>query len=190
MPYLTLVLIGETNSIDLEPNNVLLDQETQVEKFSSKLYDLCGRHISVINMLGLPNNDDIPLYQSVHAFVLLIPNGQHVSQYTTGMLWFQKTFGKENIPHVMTVITHKTDENCESALQDLKRMNSFSEKRCHTCIRSMADAEEIITLLEKINVMLSERDTDYCCEQSPGNNGDQKKLYDVPHETKITTGMI
>ncbi|XP_016522610.1 interferon-induced very large GTPase 1-like, partial [Poecilia formosa] len=190
MPDLTLVLIGETNSIDLEPNNALLNKETQVEEFSSNLYDLCGRHISVINMLGLPNNDDIPSYQSVHAFVLLIPNGQHVSQYTTGMLWFQKTFGKENIPHVMTVITHKTDENCESALQDLKNMNSFSEERYHTCItckRSMADAEEIITLLEKIDVMLSGRDTDYCCEKSPRKNGDQKKLHDVPHTANITT---
>ncbi|XP_043956580.1 interferon-induced very large GTPase 1-like [Gambusia affinis] len=187
MPCLTLALIGETNSIDLEPNNVLLVQETQVEEFSSNLYDLCGRHISVINMLGLPNYDDIPLSQSVRAFVLLIPNGQHVSQYTAGMLWFQKTFGKENIPHVMTVITHETDENCENALNDLKHMNTFSEKRCHTCIRSMADAEEIITLLEKIDVMLSERDTNYCCQQSPGKNGDQKKLYDVPHKAKITT---
>lgn len=193
MPHLTLVLIGETTSIDVEPNNLLLDHdtETRVEEFSSFLYDLSGRHISVVNMLGLQNNDDTLLYQSVHAFILLIPNGQHISQYTTGMLWLQTTFGKEKILPVMTVVTHKTDEKCDSALQELKDMKSFSEKRYHTCMRSMSDAEEIISLLEKIEAMLSAKDPEYCCEQSAGKNGNQKgKLDDVPHKEKIKSGMI
>ncbi|XP_036004247.1 interferon-induced very large GTPase 1-like isoform X2 [Fundulus heteroclitus] len=185
---LTLVLIGEADSIDVGPNNLFFnhDKETQLEEFSSNLYDLCGRHISVINMLGLQNNVDIPLYQSVHAFVLLIRNGQHISQYTTGMLWLKKTFGKEIIQNVMTVVTYNAGEKCESAFQDLKSLNNFSEKRYHTCIRSMTDAREIMSLLEKIDDNLSKKDPEYYCRQRPRQNGDQKKEPDdVPHKEKM-----
>ncbi|MGL4897720.1 MAG: hypothetical protein ACRC31_04735, partial [Cetobacterium sp.] len=62
MPELTLVLIGDTKTIEIGSKNILLDHEEQENMFSYKLYDLCGRHISVINMLGVENTDKFPLY--------------------------------------------------------------------------------------------------------------------------------
>ncbi|XP_047426859.1 interferon-induced very large GTPase 1-like isoform X2 [Mugil cephalus] len=159
-PELTLVLIGDTNSIEIGPENILLDHDkpTNMEHFSSKLYDLCGRHISVINRLGFPNIDRIPLNQGIHAFVLLLPNGLHVNHYHSAVQKLKKAFGKDVLSYVMTIVTHELDETCESALEDLEDFSSFNKQRFHTCRRSMTDEREIIDLLEKIDVMVSEND--------------------------------
>ncbi|XP_035529392.1 uncharacterized protein LOC118336780 isoform X2 [Morone saxatilis] len=156
----TLVLIGDTNSTEIGSKNLLLDHDEQanIEQFSAKLYDLCGRHISVINMLGLQNIDKSPFNQGIHAFLLLLPNGQHNSQYSSGVQWLEKAFGKRSVAYLMTVVTHESDEKCESALTDLKANSSFDEKRYQTCTKSMMDEKEIIALLEKIDVMVSEND--------------------------------
>ncbi|KAM9746508.1 interferon-induced very large GTPase 1-like isoform 5-T5 [Menidia menidia] len=158
MPELKLLLIGDTNSTEIGPNNILLDHGMQnnVEQFSSKLYDLCGRHVCVINMLGLPNVDQVPVIQEVHAFILLLPNGLHSSHYRSGTQWLETAFGKGSLSYLMTVVTHQSDESCEGALADLRADSSFSEKRYHTCKKSMTDADEIVALLEKIDALLSE----------------------------------
>lgn len=155
---LTLVLFGDRNSIEIEPNNLLLDhdQETYRKELSTSLCDLFGRHISLINMLGLPSLKKIPVFQEDHAFILLISNNLHDSQYTSGMQWLEQTFGKEHSSYVITVVTHDPYESCEWALQDLRAKSSFSEKRCHSCTRSFIDVNEIIALLKKIDDMVSE----------------------------------
>ncbi|XP_030591319.1 interferon-induced very large GTPase 1-like [Archocentrus centrarchus] len=158
LPELTLVLIGDTNSIEIGPKNLLLDhdEKTNLEQFSSKLYDMCGRHITVINMLDHQSVHKIPLSQGIHAFLLLLPYGPHNRYYSSGMLWLEKAFGEGFFPYVMTVVTHDPGEKCESALADLKANSRFAEKRFHTCIKSMRDEHEIVALLEKIDVMVSE----------------------------------
>ncbi|KAM8724077.1 interferon-induced very large GTPase 1-like isoform 2-T2 [Acanthopagrus schlegelii] len=160
LPELTLVLIGDTNSIEIGSKNILLDHDEQanMEQFSAKLYDLCGRHISVINMLGLQNTDRFPLNEGIHAFLLLLPNGLHISHYSSGVQWLEQAFGKDSLTYLMTVVTHESDENCESALKELKSNSRFVEERYHTCTRSMMDEKEIIALLDKIKVMVSEND--------------------------------
>ncbi|XP_071330431.1 interferon-induced very large GTPase 1-like isoform X5 [Trachinotus anak] len=158
LPELTLVLIGDTNSIEVGSKNILLDHDEQTQQFSSSLYDLCGRHISVINMLGQQNTDKFPLNQGVHAFLLLLPNGLQNSHYSSGVQWLEKTFGKESLAYLMTVVTHGSDEECDRALADLKANSSFVEKRYHTCTKSMREENEIAALLEKIDVMVSEND--------------------------------
>ncbi|XP_071330435.1 interferon-induced very large GTPase 1-like isoform X8 [Trachinotus anak] len=158
LPELTLVLIGDTNSIEVGSKNILLDHDEQTQQFSFSLYDLCGRHISVINMLGQQNTDKFPLNQGVHAFLLLLPNGLQNSHYSSGVQWLEKTFGKESLAYLMTVVTHGSDEECDRALTDLKANSSFVEKRFHTCTKSMRDENEIIALLGKVDVMVSEND--------------------------------
>ncbi|XP_071330446.1 uncharacterized protein [Trachinotus anak] len=158
LPELTLVLIGDTNSIEVGSKNILLDHDEQTQQFSFSLYDLCGRHISVINMLGQQNTDKFPLNQGVHAFLLLLPNGLQNSHYSSGVQWLEKTFGKESLAYLMTVVTHGSDEECDRALTDLKANSSFVEKRYHTCTKSMRDEKEIIALLRKVDVMVSEND--------------------------------
>lgn len=178
VPELTLVLIGDTNSIEIGSKNILLDHDDQkhVEQFSSKLYDLCGRHISVINMLGRQNTDKLPLNQGVHAFILLLPNGLHDSHYSSGVQWLEKTFGRRSLDYLMTVVTHDSDEGCDSALTDLKANSSFTEKRFHTCTKSITDENEIIALLGKLDAMVSENDP-HCysglmCDENKGQTED------------------
>ncbi|XP_041863275.1 interferon-induced very large GTPase 1-like [Melanotaenia boesemani] len=177
MAELTLVLIGDTNSIEIGSQNFLLDhdEQTNVEQFSSKLYDLCGRPICVINMLGLPNVEKIPLNQAVYVFLLLIPNGQHSIHYRSGIEWLERTSGKECLSYVMTVLTHKSDEKCENALADLKANHSFDDKRYHTCTRSMIAVNEIVALLEKIDAMISENNP----------QRDKRQMFAVNEEEKL-----
>ncbi|XP_068574556.1 interferon-induced very large GTPase 1-like isoform X2 [Cebidichthys violaceus] len=179
IPELTLVLIGDTNSIEIGSKNILIDhdEQTNVEHFSTKLYDLCGRRITVINMLGLQNIDEFPLNEEIHAFLMLLPNGLHNSHYSSGVQWLENTFGKGLMAYVMTVVTHESDEKCESALTDLKANSSFVEKRYHTCRRSMTDEGEIIALLGKIDAMVSEN-APHCHSglMCDGNKGQKEQL--------------
>ncbi|KAM8844428.1 interferon-induced very large GTPase 1-like isoform 2-T2 [Spinachia spinachia] len=174
MPDLTLVLIGEANSIEIGPKNILLDHEEQTngEQFSTPLYDLCGRHISIINLLGLQNIDQFPSNQDIHAFLLLLPNGHHNSHYHSGVQWLENCFGKRLMAHVMIVVTHESEEKCESSLIDLKANSGFVEKRFHTCNRGMMDEQEIAALLKIIDAMVSENGP-YChsgvmCDENEG----------------------
>ncbi|XP_049417972.1 interferon-induced very large GTPase 1-like isoform X7 [Epinephelus fuscoguttatus] len=109
-------------------------------------------------MLGQQNIDKFPLNQGIHAFLLLLPNGLHTSHYSSGVQWLEKAFGKRSLAYLITVVTHESDEKCERALKDLKANSSFVEKRYHTCTRSMTDVKEIIALLKKIDIMVSENE--------------------------------
>ncbi|XP_075879671.1 uncharacterized protein LOC142886540 [Nelusetta ayraudi] len=151
---LTLVLIGDRDATDMESNNILLDNNW--EEFSPQLYDLCGRCISVIDMLGFPNTESIQFKGGIHAFLLLVPNGLHVTHYNLGLQWLKKTFGKESFAFLMTIVTHRSSEKCENSITDLKDVGGFDEKRYHTCLRSMADGAEIVELLGKIDAMVSD----------------------------------
>ncbi|XP_078126712.1 LOW QUALITY PROTEIN: interferon-induced very large GTPase 1-like [Sander vitreus] len=190
-PKLTLVLIGDTNSIEIGSKNILIDHDgqTHVEQFSTRLYDLCGRHIFVINMLGLQNIDKFPLNQEVHAFLLLLPNGQHNNHYSSGLQWLEKAFGKGSLAYVMTVVTHSSGENSESALTDLRANSSFVEKRFHTCTRSMMDEKEIIALLEKIDIMVSENDH-HCYSGVMCDEKEEQKLHLLDHKEETMDSSV
>ncbi|XP_029363994.1 interferon-induced very large GTPase 1-like isoform X1 [Echeneis naucrates] len=176
LPELTLVLIGDTNAIEVGSNNILLGhaEQTHGYQFSSKLYDLCGRHISVINMLGEQNTDKFPLYQGVHAFVLLLAHGQHIGHDNSGVQWLVKSFGKESLLYLMTVVTHDSEEQCEYAMTELYDKSSLVGKRYHTCTKSMENEMEIIALLEKIDVMVSENDP-HCYKRLCGENKEHEE---------------
>lgn len=149
-PPLTLVLIGNKNSIDIGSKNILLDHDQEIHVKESRLYDLFGDQIILINMLGFPSIDTIPEIPEDCAFILLVSNDQQENQYTSGMQWLEETLGKEHSSYVMTVVTHDdSEEICENELQKLKAKSGFSEKRYHTCTRSMKDENEILDLLEK-----------------------------------------
>lgn len=155
---LTLVLVGDTNSMKTRSQNFLFDHDKQanVEQISERLYDLCGRHISVINLLGHQNSETCQLNKGVHAFILLVSNSHHESSYRAGRLWLEKAFGEESLPYLLTVVTHESDEQCNSALTNLKRDESFNDKRYHTCQKGMTDRTEMLALLEKVDNMVQE----------------------------------
>lgn len=155
---LTLVLVGDINSIETGSHNILVSHDVQgkTEQISDRLYDLCGRHISVINLLGQPNSDRFQSDKGVHAFVLLVANGCHESSYRAGLQWLQKAFGEESLPYLITVVTHEPEDKCERALADLQRHSCFNSSRYLTCRKRMTDEREMVTLLEKVAVMVGE----------------------------------
>lgn len=152
---LTLVLVGDINSIETGSQNILLNQRNR-EQISERLYDLCGRHTSVINLLGQQNSDKFQSDQGVHAFLLLVANGCHESSHRAGLQWLQKAFGEESLAYLMTVVTHEPEDTCDRALTDLKRDSRFNDSRYLTCKKSMTDEREMVTLLEKVDVMVRE----------------------------------
>lgn len=174
---LRVVLIGDTSSIEVGSSNILLgyNKQTNLEQFSCALYDLSGRHVYVINMLGLQITEKTLLNQGVNAFLLLLPNGLHSSHYSSGLQWLKKAFGKGALSYLITVLTYKTGENYESALTELEANEDFDRKRYHTCTKSMMNEKEIVELLEKIDLMVSENDPQNYSQLICGENNDQKK---------------
>lgn len=76
----------------------------------------------------------------------------------------------------MTVVTHSSNETCNQAKTDLKANIGFAEKRHHTCTKSMMDENEIIALIEKINVMVSENNSQcYRRQKNTDENKGQKQ---------------
>lgn len=190
LPNLTLVVIGDLNAIDIGPNNLLLnnDEQGKVSEFSHQLYDLCGRHISVVNMLGLRNIESFQLSGRIDVFLLLIPNGFHVSHYSSGLQWLEKTFGKESFAILMTVVTHKSDEKCENVLADLKDNGGIEDKRYHTCLSCMTDVGEIIELLGKIDVMVSENN--HCFYAGAIHDVDKEEKSNSRKEERIDSSPL
>ncbi|XP_038140881.1 interferon-induced very large GTPase 1-like isoform X2 [Cyprinodon tularosa] len=178
-----LALCGDAGSIVTGSKNILIPQKEHTH-FSSMLYDLCGRHISVINLLGQQDIIDIEettLNKGINAFLLLIKNGHHENHYKSGLRWLEKNFGRESLPYVMTVVTRSLGEKCEDALKDLKAHESFAENRYHVCIRSMSEAEEIAELLVKIEIMVSENNPSCFTGRIRGGNREQKEDLEPEH---------
>lgn len=168
------MLIGDLTSVEIGAKNILLNPDEQT-KFSSQLYDLYGQQISVVNLLGQQSIEKLPLIQGKHALLLLIPNGQHVSHYKSGVQWLEKTFGRQSLAHLMTVVTCKSGENCESALTDLRAFDSFDEERYHTCSKSMTETAEVVDLMLKISIMVSENSPHCYTGLIPGENTEENK---------------
>ncbi|XP_029364150.1 uncharacterized protein LOC115047390 [Echeneis naucrates] len=125
-------------------------------------------------MLGEQNTDKFPLYQGVHAFVLLLAHGQHIGHDNSGVQWLVKSFGKESLLYLMTVVTHDSEEQCEYAMTELYDKSSLVGKRYHTCTKNMENEMEIIALLEKIDVMVSENDP-HCYRRLFGENKEHEE---------------
>lgn len=196
---LTLVLVGDTNSMKTGSQKILFDHDKQANvEISQILSDLCDRHISVINLLGHQNSETCQLNKGVHAFILLVSHSHHESSYRAGRQWLEKAFGEESLPYLLTVVTHdgESDEQCKSALTNLKGDDSFNDKRYHTCKKDMTDRTEIMALLEKVDVMVQENNpscyTRPKCEgaheedkiKSSEFQGNQQGKFDTEREMK------
>lgn len=174
-------------------NNLLRDNNQG--DFSPQLYDLLSRLYSVIDMLDFPNTESTQLHDGIHAFLLLLPNGLHVQHYNSGLEWLEKTFGKESLDFLITIVTHKSNEQCENSITDLNDVEGFDEKRCHTCSRSMADVDDIVELLDKINSLVS--DNNHSCfggitimhnEDQEQNNKKSPNIENVHYSALLCSG--
>eukprot|EP00063_Salmo_salar_P068447 XP_014043282.1 PREDICTED: interferon-induced very large GTPase 1-like [Salmo salar] len=100
----------------------------------------------------------------IHAFLLISALG-NVYEHNMVEDWLQTMLGERSLAFAMTVFTHENEP--DTALgdlndnSDLKHVTEKCGDRYHTCKKSMDDPEEIITLLEKIDLMVSENQP--CC---------------------------
>lgn len=144
-------------------------------EFLEELYNLCGRVITVANMLGLQNIESFHFTDKIHAFLLLIPYGPTARHsQSLGLQWLENNFGTESLNFLMTVVTYKQDEKCQNMLTDLKVSEGFEEKRYQTCLKSVTDPGEILELLEKIDVMATENN--HSCYLGLTNNEGKSKI--------------
>uniref|UniRef100_A0A674B3T1 Interferon-induced very large GTPase 1-like n=1 Tax=Salmo trutta TaxID=8032 RepID=A0A674B3T1_SALTR len=175
-----VALIGDPNAVTIEPGNLLLDKDLYSEAdeashIAPRIYDLCGRSVSVTNMLGLQSAEPTQISlenhisqlvckTGIHAFLLISPLG-NVYEHNMVEDWLQTMLGERSLAFAMTVFTHENEP--DTALgdlndnSDLKHVTEKCGDRYHTCKKSMDDPEEIITLLEKIDLMVSENQP--CC---------------------------
>ncbi|XP_021413699.2 interferon-induced very large GTPase 1 isoform X1 [Oncorhynchus mykiss] len=176
-PVLTIALIGGTDSMEIESGNLLLGQDdlpaAELSQIAPRMYDLSGRCVSVINMLGLQSSELTqenhigPLVhkQGINAVLLLLPLGQHIDEFKMGVGWLERMLGEGALAFTIIVFTHKNDQ--DFGLGDLKDNNDLMDltemcgNRYLTCKKSMNDPTEISTLLEQIDLMVSENDP--CC---------------------------
>ncbi|XP_046893824.1 interferon-induced very large GTPase 1-like isoform X2 [Hypomesus transpacificus] len=181
-PELTVVLIGDTGSVEMNSQNLLLTHDRQLTPMAAagcshtalRLYDLCGRHVSIINMLGLQTTervDQVSLEsylgqvaheQGIHAFLLLSTLSQHIDSLRRGAQWLKRKLGEKSLAFVIPVFTCDNQQDCISVLDelrahsDLKHLIETCRDRYHTCQRGMNDPLEMESLLDKINLMVSE----------------------------------
>eukprot|EP00063_Salmo_salar_P084428 XP_014059263.1 PREDICTED: interferon-induced very large GTPase 1-like [Salmo salar] len=175
-----VALIGDPNAVTIEPGNLLLDKDLYSEAdeashIAPRIYDLCGRSVSVTNMLGLQSAEPTQISlenhisqlvckTGIHAFLLISALG-NVYEHNMVEDWLQTMLGERSLAFAMTVFTHENEP--DTALgdlndnSDLKHVTEKCGDRYHTCKKSMDDPEEIITLLEKIDLMVSENQP--CC---------------------------
>ncbi|XP_029491932.2 GTPase IMAP family member 4-like isoform X2 [Oncorhynchus nerka] len=176
-PVLTIALIGGTDSMEIESGNLLLGQDdlpaAELSQIAPRMYDLSGRCVSVINMLGLQSSELAqenhigPLVhkQGINAVLLLLPLGQHIDEFQMRVGWLERMLGERALAFTIIVFTHKNDQ--DFGLGDLKDNNDLMDliemcgHRYLTCKKSMNDPTEISTLLEQIDLMVSENDP--CC---------------------------
>ncbi|XP_067109564.1 interferon-induced very large GTPase 1-like [Osmerus mordax] len=179
-PHLTIALVGDVDAVTIGTENLLLYQDdlyNEVDEYSqiaSRLYDLSGRHISVINMLGLNGVDFEKALQKqlcsqlkrnnqdVNAFLLLKPLGQHTSTDRTGPERLQEILGERYTECAVSLFTYENVKERETLIDDLKGKCAFIELmekyggRYHICNKLMNDPTEMLSLVEKINLLVSE----------------------------------
>ncbi|XP_067089390.1 interferon-induced very large GTPase 1-like isoform X1 [Osmerus mordax] len=181
-PKLTVVLIGDTDSVEMDSQNLLLTHDRQLSLMAAagcsqialRLYDLCGRHVSIINMLGLQTTEQVDQVslehylgqvaheQGIHAFLLLSTLGQHIDSLRREAQWLQRKLGEKSLAFVIPVFTCDNQQDYSNVLRelrahsDLKHLIDTCRDRYHTCKRGMDDPLEMLSLLDKINLMVSE----------------------------------
>ncbi|XP_062843521.1 interferon-induced very large GTPase 1-like [Trichomycterus rosablanca] len=176
-PGLTIVLFGNASAVHFGDTNILLGPKhvLPLQTCLPRETKISGHVVSVFNMLNLHQDDDdsrVPVENitgclvnenSIHSFIFILQLEIFTDDDKLGLEWLQKTFGENVLPFVMILFTYDRKEDHDSIIDDLKR-NSVLEQlinkcggRYHTCSRSMDNQSEMRTLVEKINILVSER---------------------------------
>ncbi|XP_030649191.1 interferon-induced very large GTPase 1-like [Chanos chanos] len=201
----TVALIGSDAAVKYGGENILLGEEelyldqSDLCQITPKTKEVSGRHVSVINMLGL---HELPQQSTdthishllrdheIHVFLYVLPLGLLTDEDKMGLEWLQRTFGEKSLDVVMILFTYETEDQKDTVIDDLKK-NAILEQivqkcggRYHTCDKSMNNQSEMRTLLEKIDRLVCENKG---CYRLKTYNGEQKKMQKLKQHNQNPT---
>ncbi|XP_067282667.1 interferon-induced very large GTPase 1-like, partial [Pseudorasbora parva] len=164
---LTVVLFGDSASLQFDPENILLGEEKPCCKQAgtSRIVplerEIAERHVSLINMIDLHETDledhlidQLVKENEIHAFFFVVRLGQLTDADKMGLEWLQRVFGDKVLQFVMILFTYERKEE-RDAIKDIKDpdLKQLLEKcggRYQTCNKKMNNQSEIIDLMKEI----------------------------------------
>ncbi|XP_051745704.1 interferon-induced very large GTPase 1-like [Ctenopharyngodon idella] len=172
MEGLTVVLFGNSPSVQFEPENILLEGEkpfktVETSKIVPLQREIAKRHVSVINMIDLHETDSVDHLidqlvkeNEIHAFIFVVRLGQLTDDDKMGLEWVQRVFGDKVLQFVMILFTYEREEESDT-INDIKNpvLEQLLEKcggRFHTCNKMMNNQSEMRDLMNKIELLFNE----------------------------------
>lgn len=176
---LTVVVFGNSTSVQFEPGNFLLGEEkpcfktTELSKIVPSQREIAEHHISVINiidlhesLLKLPSTDhdinQLVNENKIHVFIFVVRLDQLTDADKMGLKWLQSAFGDKVLQYVMILFTYETEEKCDTIIDDLKNntvLQQLLEKcggRYQTCNKMMNNQSEMRDLMNQIEHLFNE----------------------------------
>ncbi|RXN19326.1 interferon-induced very large GTPase 1-like protein [Labeo rohita] len=178
-PELTIVSTGNCAAIQFGYGNILLGEKQpniknlEIRTIVPLQRKISERHISVINMTGLHENElnldsanhvigQLVNENEIHAFIFVVRLGQLTDADKMGLEWLQRVFGDKVLQFVMILFTYEREEECDTIKDDMKK-NSVLEQllekcggRYHTCNKTMNNQSEMRELMKKIDHLFNE----------------------------------
>ncbi|XDV12148.1 hypothetical protein PO909_000870 [Leuciscus waleckii] len=180
VPNFTIVLTGNSAAVQFGNENILLGEKqsnmenAEISKIVPSQRKISEWHVSVINMIDLheDEHEDHLISQlvnenEIHAFIFVVRLGLLTDADKMGLKWIQRVFGDKVFPIVMILFTYEREEECDTIKDDLKKnpvLEQLLEKcggRYHTCNKMMNNQSEMRDLMNKIELLLAERQRKY-----------------------------
>ncbi|CAM4654461.1 unnamed protein product [Leuciscus chuanchicus] len=131
---------------------------------------ISGRHVSVINMIGLhetaldldPLTVQLVSENKIISFIFVVRLGQLTDADKMGIEWLQRVFGERVLQFVMILFTYESEEDSDSIIDDLKKNSALEQllKKCsgryHTCSKNMTKQSEMRDLMSRVELLFIE----------------------------------
>ncbi|XP_060760125.1 interferon-induced very large GTPase 1-like isoform X2 [Neoarius graeffei] len=176
----TVMLFGNTSAVHFGDENILLQAEHVPldQAHIPRKREVSGRVLSVISILDLHEGDlyldhvdhitgQIVNENHIQCFIFVLKLGQFTDDDLMGLDWLERNFGERALSFVMILFTYEREEECDTIIDDLKNntileqlMKKCGDRYC-TCSKNMSSPSEMITLLQKIDDLISENNQ--CC---------------------------
>ncbi|KAK2916984.1 hypothetical protein Q8A67_001358 [Cirrhinus molitorella] len=176
---LTVVVFGNSTSVQSEPENILLGKEhpcfktAEISRIVPSQREISESCISVINLIdlhealqNLPSTDhligQLVNENEIHVFIFVVRLGQLTDADKMGLGWLQGVFGDNVFQFVMILFTYERQEECNTIKDYIKRnpdLQQLLEKcggRYHTCNKKMNNQSEMCELIDKIKHLFNE----------------------------------
>ncbi|KAL1276915.1 hypothetical protein QQF64_023588 [Cirrhinus molitorella] len=177
-PNITIVLTGNSSSVQFGDGNILVGQKPNIENAAiSRIVPLQKKisehHVSVINMIDLHETElyldcvdnligQLVNENEIHAFIFVVQLGQLTDTDKMSFDWLQRMFGKKVLQFVMILFTYEIKKETDTIIDGmiknpiLEQLLEKCEGRYHTCNKMMNNQSEMRNLMKKIEQLFHE----------------------------------